>query len=94
MEEITTAILTDMISLIESIHAVPILAYLPRGKEIALDIDVTQDEAYLFSICHSNEKAKCFSTRPYFAEKIAQGENIQIKRALGTCRSSHCRRGN
>ena len=49
MEEVTTAILTDMIQVIESIPATPILAYLPRGKEIALDIDVTQDEAYMFS---------------------------------------------
>jgi hypothetical protein len=79
MEEVTTAILTDMIQVIESIPATPILAYLPRGKEIALDIDVTQDEAYMFSICHSNEKAKCFSTRPYFTEKIAQGEKFKLR---------------
>ncbi len=77
MEEVTTAILTDMIRLIESIRAIPILAYLPRGKEIAMDIAVTQDEAYMFSICQLNEKAKCFSTRPYFAEKIAKGETFK-----------------
>ncbi len=77
MEEVTTAILTDMIRLIESISAIPILAYLPRGKEIAMDIAVTQDEAYMFSICKLNEKAKCFSTRPYFAEKIAKGETFK-----------------
>lgn len=77
MEEITTAILTDMISLIESIHATPILAYLPRGREIAMSTAVTEDEAYMFSICKSNEKAKCFSTRPYFAEKIAKGETFK-----------------
>jgi hypothetical protein len=79
MEEVTTAILTDMIQVIESIHAIPMLAYLPRGKEIAMDIAVTQDEAYMFSLCHSNENAKCFSTRPYFAEKIAQGEKFKSK---------------
>ena len=79
MEDITTAILTEMISLIESIHAIPILAYLPRGKEIAMDIAVTEDEAYMFSICQLNEKAKCFSTRPYFAEKIAQGETFKSR---------------
>jgi len=77
MEDITTAILTDMIRLIESIHAIPILAYLPRAREIAKDTAVTEDEAYMFSICKLNEKAKCFSTRPYFAEKIAKGETFK-----------------
>ncbi len=77
MEGITTAILTDMIRLIESIHAIPILAYLPRGREIGRDIAVTQDEAYMFSLCQLNKKAKCFSTRPHFAKKIAQGETFK-----------------
>jgi hypothetical protein len=77
MEHITTAILTDMITLTESIHAIPILAYLPRGREIAKNIAVTQDEAYMFSLCQLNQKAKCFSTRPYFAEKIAKGETFK-----------------
>jgi hypothetical protein len=79
MEEVTTAILTDMIRLIEGIRAIPILVYLPRGKEIAMDIAVTQDEAYMSSICQLNEKANCFSTRPYFAEKIAQGETFKSR---------------
>ena len=79
MEHITTAILTDMITVTESIHAIPILAYLPRGREIAKNIAVTQDEAYMFSLCRLNQKAKCFSTRPYFAEKIAKGETFKSK---------------
>jgi len=73
-EVITTAILTDMIQLIESVHAIPILAYLPRSREIAMKVALTEDEAYMFSVCQLNKKAKCFSTRPYFAEKIAKGE--------------------
>jgi len=77
MEHITTAILTEMIKLIDNVHAIPILAYLPRAKEIAKDTAVTEDEAYMFSICQLNEKAKCFSTRPYFAEKIAKGETFK-----------------
>ena len=79
MEHITTAILTDMITVTESIHAIPILAYLPRGREIAKKTAVTQDEAYMFSLCQLNQKAKCFSTRPYFAEKIAKGETFKSK---------------
>ena len=76
MENITTAILTDMITIVERIDAIPILAYLPRAREIAKDIAVTQDEEYMFSICRLNAKAKCFSTRPYFAEKIANGKTL------------------
>ena len=77
METITTALLTDMIHTIESIPAIPILAYLPRAREIAKAVPVTQDEEYLFSICKLNPNAQCFSTRPYFAEKIAKGETFK-----------------
>ena len=78
-ENITTAIITEMMTLTESIHAIPILAYLPRGREIAKNISVMQDEAYMFSLCKLNQKAKCFSTRPHFAEKIAKGERFKLK---------------
>jgi hypothetical protein len=74
IEDITTAILTEMIKLIESVPAIPILAYLPRAREIAMDIAETRGEAYMFSMCQLNKKAKCFSTRPHFAKKIAKGE--------------------
>ena len=77
MEEITTAILLELIRSVESNHAIPILAYLPRGREIANGIAVTQDEMYMFSICQLNENAKCFSTRPHFAAKIAKGETFK-----------------
>jgi hypothetical protein len=77
MEELTTAILTEMIRLIESIHGTSILAYLPRAKEIAMDTAVMQNEKYMFSLCQLNKKAKCFSTRPHFAEKIAKGETFK-----------------
>jgi hypothetical protein len=74
IEHTTTAILAEMIKVIESVHAIPILAYLPRAREIAMDVAVTRGEAYMFSMCQLNEQAKCFSTRPHFAEKIANGE--------------------
>lgn len=74
MEAITTAILMELIRSAESIHAIPILAYLPRGGEIAKDIAILPDEKYMFYICQQNEKARCFSTRPSFAAKIAKGE--------------------
>jgi hypothetical protein len=77
MEEITTAILMELIRSAESIHAIPILAYLPRGREIAKDIAILPGEKYMFSICQKNEKARCFSTRPHFAPKIAKGETFK-----------------
>ena len=77
MEEITTAILMDLIRSAESIHAIPILAYLPRGREIAKNIAVLPGEKYMFSICQENEKARCFSTRPLFAAKLAKGETFK-----------------
>ena len=79
MEDVTTAILTDMIKSIENIHAIPILVYLPVGREISERTAVTQYETYMFSMCHLNGKAKCFSARPYFAEKIAKGETVKSK---------------
>ena len=76
-ENVTTAIIKNMIELIESIDAIPILAYLPPEEEISMRPAMTRDEGYMFSMCQSNEKAKCFSTRPYFAEKIAKGETFK-----------------
>lgn len=77
MENITTAILTDMINAVESIHAIPIFAYLPRGREIGSNKTAVEDEAYLLSVCQPSAKAKCFSARPLFAEKIAKGERFK-----------------
>ena len=77
MQDITTAILRDMINVVESGHATPIFAYLPRGKEIAMEDTETEDESYMLSICRPNEKAKCFSVRPYFTERMAQGERFK-----------------
>jgi hypothetical protein len=34
-------------------------------------------EAYLFSICQLNDKARCFSARPQFAAKIAKGQRFK-----------------
>jgi len=77
MEEITAAILTELIRSVARIHATPILAYFPRWREIAGNPVVTPGEKYMFSICQSNEQAKCFSARPNFAAKIAQGETFK-----------------
>jgi len=77
MRNITTAILTDMINVVVGIHAVPVFAYLPRGKEIGSRKTVTDEEAYLFSVCRASKKAKCFSVRPLFIDKRAKGERFK-----------------
>jgi hypothetical protein len=77
MQDITRAIVREMINVVESVHAVLILEYLPRGKEIALKMAETEDEAYMLSLCRPDDKARCFSTRPHFAEKIAEGKRFK-----------------
>jgi hypothetical protein len=74
MEDVTAAILMEMIKSIDSVPAVPIIAYLPRAREIAMDTAMTRGEAYMFAMCRLNEKANCFSVRPHFAERIAKGK--------------------
>ena len=76
-EAITAALLMELIRLADSIHATPIFAYLPRSSEIAKDIALTEDEAFMLSLCQSNKKARCFSTRPRFAAKIAKGQHFK-----------------
>jgi hypothetical protein len=73
MKNITTALLTEIITLTDRIHAIPIFVYLPPGGEISDRTALTQGEKFLFSMCETNGKVKCFSTRPAFAEKIAKG---------------------
>jgi hypothetical protein len=73
-ENITTAILSEIIKLAESIHAIPIFVYLPSGHEIsARSTPLTSGEKYLFAVCQTNDTVRCLSTRPYFAQKMAEG---------------------
>lgn len=78
MEEITTAIVTNMIEAIRGAHAVPVLAYLPQGEEITSPAAVNDSEKYMFSLCQLNPSAECVSTRPRFAEKVANGEKFKL----------------
>ena len=83
-ESITTAILTEIIAVADSIHAKPIFVYLPYGDEIFNPYSLTSGEDYLFTMCQKNDKVTCFSTRPYFAEKIAQGVSFKKEGHWGT----------
>ena len=74
-EDVTTAILTELIKVTDNIHAIPIFVYLPTGSEIGnrTGTGLTQAEKFLFSFCERSDKVRCISTWPYFAEKIAKG---------------------
>ena len=77
MELVTVAIFSEIISLIDSIRATPILAYLPEGKEITAHIGKNEQEEFMFSLCEKNKKARCFSTRPFFAGRLARGQRFK-----------------
>lgn len=77
-KDVTTAILMDMIEVIQGIHAIPILVNIPNGGEIFAPPGISDDEAYMFSLCALNKKAECFNTKPYFAERLAKGESFKV----------------
>jgi len=73
MEEITTAILDEMIKTIKNIGAVPVFAYLPYNEELEnAGEQITDKEKYFFDLC-SRENIGCVSLRPYFAENAKKG---------------------
>ena len=57
----------------DSIHAIPIFAYLPHGNEISDLAILTSGEDYLFNMCQTNDRVTCFSARPHFSEKRTKG---------------------
>lgn len=72
-EEITKAILAEIVKLSESMHAMPIFVYLPWAEEVFDRTALTRGENYMFAACRQITKVKCFSTRPYFAEQMSKG---------------------
>ena len=72
-DNITAAILNEIIKLADSIHAIPIFVYLPYGNEISVRTPLTPGEKYLFALGQTNDSVKCFSTRPCYAAKMNKG---------------------
>lgn len=73
MEEITTAILDEMIKTIKNIGAVPVFAYLPYNEELENTGEhITDKEKYFFDLC-SKKNIGCVSLRPYFVENARKG---------------------
>jgi hypothetical protein len=69
----STAILQQMISTADSIGAVPIFVFLPSDVNTSSEPQLVAGEKYLFSVCSESSTVECFSTRPHFANKLAQG---------------------
>jgi hypothetical protein len=78
-EILTSHILNEMIEVADNIHAIPIFVYLPAGEEITAQTPLTYGEKFLFSLCQTNDKVRCFSSRPYFAEEIAKGTIFKLR---------------
>ena len=72
-EQITSAILSEMIRVTDSIHAIPMFVYLPIGKEIAVRTDSTEDEKWFSRFCREHRTLKCPSALPQFQEEIRKG---------------------
>jgi hypothetical protein len=87
-EDLTIAILTEIINVAEGIQAVPIFVYLPNGlddpifahrpngRDISVRAPLTSGEKYLFGVCQTDHRVKCLSTRPHFEEKMNDGATI------------------
>jgi hypothetical protein len=68
-----------MVEVCDSIQAIPMFIYLPARWEITAHAPLIDGEKFLFSLCQTNGKVRCFSARPYFAKGVEKG----IKFALG-----------
>ncbi|MEE9573578.1 MAG: hypothetical protein V3W20_11055 [Candidatus Neomarinimicrobiota bacterium] len=76
-DKLTTAILNEIITLADSIHAIPIFVYLPTTPEITVGDLLTPGEKYLSSVCEANDIVRYISTRPYFIEQL--NKNVIFK---------------
>jgi len=56
-----------------------LFAYLPSGKEIFAHTFLMQSENYLLTMCQVNNRARYFSARPYFREKMTKGVTFQLQ---------------
>lgn len=72
-EELTTAILTEIITTADSMHAIPIFVYLPTIPEISISDPLTSGEMYLSSVCETNDIVRYISTRPYLIDQLNKG---------------------
>jgi len=77
MDLITAAILEEMANTSAGIRADPVFFYLPAGGDIFAGPGLMPGEKYLFSVCEGIGTVECFSARPHFAARLAQGETFK-----------------
>lgn len=58
--------------------AISIFIYLPMAHEIMDPDELTGGEAFLYEYSQTNEKVKCFSSRPHFRKKAEQGPKFKL----------------
>lgn len=78
-EQITEAILSEMVRVTDSIKAIPMFVYLPIGKEIAVGRDSTSDEKWFVRFCHEHRTVKCLSALPQFAQEMSKGATFKTR---------------
>lgn len=78
MEELTRHILDEIAATAKKIGAIPIFVYLPKGQEITSRDTMVWEEEFFHSYCDEKDTTFCFSSRPYFSEKVKKG--LQFKR--------------
>ena len=72
-DDLTTAILTEIIAQADNIQAAPLFVYIPIIPEITSNDFMTPGEKYLSNVCKSSENVSYLSTRPYFMSKLKKG---------------------
>ena len=82
--DLTSLILTEIITQTEYIDAIPLFIYLPTIPEITSTDLMVSGEKYLSDMCEASKKAKYFSTRPYFMNQLKKGVTFKERGHWGS----------
>ena len=77
-KELTTHILDEIISLVDSIEAIPVFIYLPTKNEIYNKEKTLEGEKFFYDYCRQNGEVIYFSSRPNFANFIEKHQSTQL----------------
>lgn len=77
-ESITACILDEIVRTIEGAGAIPVLAYLPIGSEIANRNSVSRGRAFFERYCARNPQANGFSTAPHFWRSLDAHPRLKL----------------
>src|ERR1051325_8366498 len=86
MENITTAILTDMINVLESIHAIPIRVPSAREGNRVKQNGSRRRSLPAFRLS-AERKSQMFLCETAFRRENCQRRTLQNRRSLGPCRA-------